>query len=538
LPGETREHPAYEAPLSWQLAPRSSAAFTLAVVSVAVATLVRIGLEGVASNLAPFVTYFPAILVTTLVGGAASGILAVVLGGLCAGWFFLEADLPLGSDIANLSLYLATSLLIVWCAERFRSLCERLKAESLRSDRHLALISDQNEVLAQIAARAPLKEVFVKLLRSIESYSRSEMLGSILLLDSDGRHLRHGAAPSLPDAYNDALDGTEIGPAVGSCGTAAHLRQTVIVPDIATDPLWENWRELALRHGLRACWSVPIMSRGSERPLGTFAIYYRTPRRPAAEELEVISFMSRTAAVAIECDRQEKQQQLLIGELSHRLKNTLATVQSLASQTLRSKIDVQVWRDFEARLVRLSKTHDLLLRQRWESVELRELVVQSVLEPFESRGRIHVEGPPIRLPPRLTLLLAMVLHELCTNAEKYGALSNDVGKISITWTIARDSDATDLVDLRWAETGGPPVKAPVRRGFGTLLLERALKAEMGGMVALDYRPQGLVCDLRMRLNVEPTHTVAAESVRIAPMNDVGGGRDGVQSDLPELPSTS
>jgi two-component sensor histidine kinase len=499
MSGATRSHVAAESFLRLQLAPNSPAAFAFAALCVAVATLVRLGLDLVEPGLVPFPTYFPAVLIAALTGGIAAGTFAAILGAICATWFILPLDSSITTATTNLVFYLAMAMLIVWCAEQFRGLCEQLKNEGLQRNRHLALISDQNDILSQIAAGVPLREVFTKLLRSIESYSNFEMLGSILLMDRDGVHLRHGAAPSLPDSYNRAIDGTGIGPAVGSCGTAAYLKEPVIAADIATDPRWAGWRGVALEHGLRACWSIPIMSQSSN-VLGTFAIYYRNPRHPTRDELELISFMSRTALIAIEHDRQDAQRKLLADEMSHRVKNTLTTVQSLASQTLRRKIDTQAWDEFEARLIKLSRTHDLLVRARWESVELHDLVAQTVLEPFVAdHGRIRVEGPAVQLQPQLTLLISMALHELCTNAAKYGALSDGAGTVSISWAVTHDDDETERLNLRWAESGGPTVRPPKQKGFGSRLIENALGAELGGGATLDYRADGLVCSIRARL---------------------------------------
>ena len=117
------------------------------------------------------------------------------------------------------------------------------------------------------------------LVRAVEQASDVEMMVSILILDKQGKHLLHGAAPSLPQAYNDAIHGAAIGPAVGSCGTAAFRGETVVVTDIADDPLWVDYRDLAMAHGLRACWSTPVKA-ADGRVLGTFAIYYREPRAP------------------------------------------------------------------------------------------------------------------------------------------------------------------------------------------------------------------------------------------------------------------
>ena len=165
------------------------------------------------------------------------------------------------------------------------------------SARETALVAAQGRVLEMIATGAPIQETLEALVRTIEADS-PELLGSILLLDEDGRHLRHGAAPSLPKAYSRAIDGGTIGPRAGSCGTAAFRREQVIAADIEIDPLWADYRELAAAHGLRACWSTPIFD-ANRRVLGTFAMYFRAPALPTDRHAQLIELATHTAAIAI-----------------------------------------------------------------------------------------------------------------------------------------------------------------------------------------------------------------------------------------------
>ncbi len=158
-------------------------------------------------------------------------------------------------------------------------------------------------VLESLAAGTPLDEVLLILVNTIESV-RPQMLGSVLLLEKDGRQLRLGAAPRLPDFYNKAVDGLTIGPAVGSCGTCAHTGERIIVEDVMTHPYWVDFREIAQRAGLRACWSHPIVS-STGGILGTFAMYYRQPQQPDASDLELITFAAHLAGMAIERTRTE-----------------------------------------------------------------------------------------------------------------------------------------------------------------------------------------------------------------------------------------
>jgi PAS domain S-box-containing protein len=166
------------------------------------------------------------------------------------------------------------------------------------------LLEVEKHMLESMAAHQPLGEWLARLCQHCESLSQG-LLASVCLLDRDGRHLRHGAAPSLPEAYNRAIDGIAIGPTGGSCGTASYMRRQVIVKDIAVDPLWASYRKLALSHGLRACWSTPIISDAGQ-VLGTFALYYRTPREPVQDDLHLINRMTSLARLAIERDQAER----------------------------------------------------------------------------------------------------------------------------------------------------------------------------------------------------------------------------------------
>ena len=162
--------------------------------------------------------------------------------------------------------------------------------------------SAHNRVLELAIGDSPLETTLGELIKIVESTSRTGVLGSILLLDQDGRHLRHGAAPSLPKAYCEALDGAEIGPNVGSCGTAAYLGQPVFVSDIEHDPLWADFKALALPHDLRACWSTPILTAGG-KVLGTFAMYHKEPREPTVRDLALVDLVTQTAALVIDRER-------------------------------------------------------------------------------------------------------------------------------------------------------------------------------------------------------------------------------------------
>lgn len=166
------------------------------------------------------------------------------------------------------------------------------------------LQATQSKLLESAFQDKSLPDLLSMLILAVEEEAQAEVLGSILLLDEDRKRLLHGAGPSLPAPYNDAIHGIEIGPEVGSCGTAAFSRQAVFVSDVRNDPKWAAFRDLAIEHGLLACWSIPIISSGGD-VLGTFAMYHRQPREPLAADIELVDFVIRTAAVIIERKKAE-----------------------------------------------------------------------------------------------------------------------------------------------------------------------------------------------------------------------------------------
>lgn len=188
----------------------------------------------------------------------------------------------------------------------------------------------------------------------------------------------------------------------------------------------------------------------------------------------------------------EAQRDLLIKELEHRIKNTLTMVQSIAEQTFRnSGYDPAIQRAFSARLVSLSNAHAVLTQRSWDSADLHEVITVAVApHRTTEKDRFEIRGPILRLGPKIAVALSMVVHELCTNATKYGALSTERGEIEITWSV--DQDRFRWI---WNERGGPPVAVPYRTGFGSRLIERMLAAQLSGKVSMNFEPKGLVCTI-------------------------------------------
>src|SRR3954454_22672924 len=188
------------------------------------------------------------------------------------------------------------------------------------------------DVAAELRRGDSLEDVLNRHLLTVEDMSDSQILTSVLLLSPDGKRLTHGAAPSLPQSYRDAINGSEIGPSAGSCGTAAYLGRPVYVTDIATDPLWAAYKEYALPHGLRSCWSTPIRNADGQ-VLGTFAIYHRSISGPTRDELSSIEIITDNVAKAITWARNPKGRARISDMLPKQVAALQAIAAGIASQT-------------------------------------------------------------------------------------------------------------------------------------------------------------------------------------------------------------
>ena len=191
----------------------------------------------------------------------------------------------------------------------------------------------------------------------------------------------------------------------------------------------------------------------------------------------------------------EQHQRLLINELNHRVKNTLAIVQAVAFQSFRGAAASAAAREaFEGRLSALAAAHDVLTRQNWETATISEIISGATAPHHAGDGRVTMSGPVVELEPKSAVALGLAMHELATNAVKHGALSSLQGQVAVRW-----SADGGLLRLTWTETGGPAVVPPPHRGFGARMLEQGLAEELRGAVRLDFRPEGLVCTVEAAL---------------------------------------
>ena len=221
-------------------------------------------------------------------------------------------------------------------------------------------------------------------------------------------------------------------------------------------------------------------------------LQWKTSDIDAAYDLRVSLLhvvLRRIEAVAFERKRVADRDQLLMAELDHRVKNTIANIQALVRQTSRSADSVTGFvTGLEGRIRSMAKAHSLLSQSRWESVSLTRLIYEE-LDPYKHGGtRLDVSGIDLLLTPKSALSMSLAIHELATNAVKYGALSQPGGSVSVDW-----EESESGLDLTWTEAGGPPVSSPTRMGFGTTLIEKALGMETGGTSKIEYLPKGIVC---------------------------------------------
>jgi PAS domain S-box-containing protein len=243
--------------------------------------------------------------------------------------------------------------------------------------------------------------------------------------------------------------------------------------------------------GFGAAFAFPVKSEG--RVTAVLEFFTRGKAQMDPDLLLTVRTLGEQVGRVLERKRTEEHQRLLVNELNHRVKNTLAIVQSIANQTFRRPYDSRSAKAlFEGRLAALAAAHDVLTAENWISASLEDVIRDTGVGCGADESRFHFEGPSVRLPPKIAVSLSMALHELCTNASKYGSLSNADGRVEVSWEVIAGQGASQI-RVVWQEQGGPPVKPPSRRGFGSRMIERALASELGGTVQLQFLGEGVRC---------------------------------------------
>jgi PAS domain S-box-containing protein len=276
--------------------------------------------------------------------------------------------------------------------------------------------------------------------------------------------------------------------------TLPEAPRVVTVPDFSKETRFLR-SDLLGDHDVMSSIGVVIPGEG-DIPFGVLATHSAQPRTFTQQDSDFIQNVAHVIAAALQRRRAEEQQELMLSELEHRVKNTLAVVQAIVSLTARSaQSTTQLVSALSGRIEALARGHSLLTGQQWAACELRDLI-ELALDPYRRAGpdALSVDGPRLQVRPRPALALAMILHELATNAAKYGALSSNLGRLDIRWRTV-ESDGKERVQLRWIESGLEGVAIPSREGFGTTLITRSVGMALSGAATFDYTPTGLHCTL-------------------------------------------
>jgi len=404
---------------------------------------------------------------------------------------------------------------------------ERKRAEALRDG--------ESRILEMIARAAPLEETLEKLVRVVEAQFAG-LLCSVLLLDEDGQHLRHGAAPSLPESYSKAIDGLCIGPKAGSCGTAMFRREPVVVTDILQDPLWEAYREVAEPYGFRACWSTPILAH-SGKVLGSFAMYYREPRSPSPAETRALEMAVHLAGIAIERKLAREERERLrqaqadlahmnrvatMGELTaslaHEVNQPIAAALTNANTCLRwltrEHPDLEEAREAAMRIVKdQTRAAEIISRIRllfkkstpeWEVVDVNEAIREMIvlLRSEATRYDITVGMELAADLPRIMgdrVQLQQVLMNLIVNG--IDAMKEVDGARQLAIRSQQDDDGKLIVSVCDTGVGLPPQQAdqifnaffttkPHGTGMGLRISRSIIESHGGRLWAADNSPRG------------------------------------------------
>jgi PAS domain S-box-containing protein len=388
-----------------------------------------------------------------------------------------------------------------------------------------AIKATELKVLEMVAMGATLASTLESLVLAVEGLAPGT-IASILLLTPDAKRLVHGAAPHLPDAYNRAIDGAAIGPGEGSCGTAAAERRSVVVADIETDPLWQKYRQLALPHGLRACWSTPILH-SDGRVLGTFALYYKQRRSPMDEDLELIARAVHVAGIAIQRhelssalralsarveEAREEERTGIAREIHDQLGQSLTVLKmDLAWIARRAKNKDGIGMDaLVEKIGELSAMTDELVAQvRRISAELRPGVLDDLglaaalswqAQEFEKRTgilcEVDVDGTRSTPPRDLSTTVFRVLEEALTNVARHAQAE----RVDVA---LEERDGWLLLRVKDDGVGIQPEDVRHPRALGLLgIRERARR--LGGTASFDrVEPHGTEVVLRLPLDGQP-----------------------------------
>ncbi|WP_182422212.1 HWE histidine kinase domain-containing protein [Aureimonas sp. ME7] len=410
------------------------------------------------TDLLPYLFFIPIIIASSLLGGRGPGVLATLLSTIPAAYAFSKDSNPFHLTSAQWSaqaMFVVVNLGIVELGSALR------RAVLVFDD----MVEGRQRALAHLAREVQQRSQLARIVENSSDFiGYADLDGRVQYVNEAGRDL-----VGLAGDPNTTVIADYFG--VGEWGRI----ESDVLPEVIRNGAWTgdvHFRHFQTGAILPVRYNVFSLPDADGRPIGYGTVTADLRRERAAEE----------------------QRQILVSELAHRLKNTLAVTQSIATQTLRSAPDLQTARQsLTKRIQTLSRAHDILLVGKRDAGSV-EAIIRSAIELHDQEGQITVLGPDLFIGPKAALTLALIMHELATNAVKYGALSVPHGRVEVSWVVdvALDTKLPTLT-LNWREVDGPPASPPTRKGFGTRLIEMGLSGSTGGSVELDYAGDGLKC---------------------------------------------
>jgi two-component sensor histidine kinase len=479
LPTNSREY----AP-NWQFPNGSQSAvlrYASALVAVVISFCVRAALDPWLFADRGFIVFLPAIALIAYTTGLGPSIVAAVLSGVTVWYFFIPPfhTFKLDADGAvGLFTFVLGSVVTIVLVHRLRT--ERESA--LVNLANMARLSRLSQQL--VRERTDVNECLNEVLETAIAISGADK-GNVQLLNTTSGTLTIAAQRGFNDTFLIFFENVHDA-ASSACAAAMRSVAQVIVEDVLTSEVFagQSSQKVLLDSDVRAVIATPLTS-STGQLMGMVSTHFSKPLRPSERQLYFVELLARQTADYLERKRAEDIQNTLNREVQHRSNNLLAVIQAMAHRSLWGHYSLAQAREiFEARLQALARANRQLIKSNWRGVNLRE-IVHSELEPFADR--INVEGMDVLLNPKNAQNFALALHELATNAAKYGALAVESGKVKVSWSVTQENKESSM-KFKWQESGGLAVFAPTRRGFGTTLLKTAFPN-----IVLDYAIEGFNC---------------------------------------------
>lgn len=349
------------------------------------------------------------------------------------------------------------------------------------------------KVLHAVANGRPSADILKTICSIFEATHGKGIVAGVTLLDRTSKVFENGIFPSLDSTYGKALAGILVDDRPGSCALAVYEGRTVTSANLADDERFSDaWKKLGTAHGLEAIISIPAIH-ADGMALGTFVVAHP---RGLPLDARTVADAHDTAALCADVmayRREQAKQELLFGELQHRVRNIFSTIGAVVYSTLKSNREPDAFRKtLDGRLAALAKAHALALNP--DETDLRRLLADT-LAPYSLDHDIRLDGPRLLLSKEAAVAFSMATHELATNAAKYGSLSQSGGSVHVDWSIEKREGPPAFL-LTWRERDGPSVLPPSRSGYGQRTVTRSIASAIDGKVDLDFSPDGLECQVR------------------------------------------